>query len=122
MHASRRPIQLHLSSCVLLSFVSSLLLLLYLEFSKLSTLYEPLAGSSLMGAMMQCSYIAFSVSILIGAAFVSEKWIGENTPQPVRIRARSHRTHYSFFATPAKPHLDTRRNRHHPSYESTYRP
>jgi len=100
MHASRRPIQLHLSSCVLLSFVSSLLLLLYLEFSKLSTLYEPLAGSSLMGAMMQCSYIAFSVS----------------------IRARSHRTHYSFFATPAKPHLDTRRNRHHPSYESTYRP
>ena len=78
--------QLHLSTCVILMFLSGALMAVYFQFSNILFTYDLLADSYGSQFAMKSSFIAFCVSILIGAAFVCEKMAA--TPAPATVRSK----------------------------------
>ncbi len=78
--------QFHLSTCVILMFLSAALMAVYFQFSKMLMTYDILSDSGEVHFGMKSSFIAFCVSILIGAAFVCEKMI--TSPVPIRVRSK----------------------------------
>lgn len=60
----------------------------YFQFSKFLSSMEFLKESGGVPWTMHSSFLAFSLSILIGAAYVFEKMIVKNTPVPLRAVSR----------------------------------
>jgi hypothetical protein len=80
--------QIHLSTCVLLMLLTGALMSVYFQFSKVLSTMEFLKESSSTNIAMHSSFFAFSLSILIGTAYVLEKMI--LAPAPAPVRAISH--------------------------------
>lgn len=81
--------QIHLSTCILLMFISGGLMSVFFQFSKILLTNEFPAECQGAHAAMISSFVGFSLSILIGAAYVLEKTIAAPAPIPVHVHSNS---------------------------------
>jgi hypothetical protein len=88
MSRESRPLQLHLSTCVVLMFLAGGLMYMYMQFTNL--LFVPnspdfLSEYAFTRHAMLATWVVLSLSTLGWAAYLCEKL----TPQPVPVRVHS---------------------------------
>ena len=79
-----RGFQIHLSTCLILTLLSGVLMAVYFQFSRLLASSNFFADFGDVQFAIQSSFIAFSVSILCGTAYLCEKAIAAPAPAPIR--------------------------------------
>jgi hypothetical protein len=89
MNHESRPIQLHLSTCVILMFLAGCLMFMYLQFTNL--LFVPnspdfLSDFTFTKYAMQGTWIVLSLCTLVWTAILCEK-LG---PQPALVPVKAH--------------------------------
>lgn len=87
MRTGSSRFQIHLSTCVLLMFLAGALMSVYFQYSKFLLSLEFVAENGSVHGAMLTSFISFSLSILIGAAFIFERVIAGPTPATATLRA-----------------------------------